>query len=163
MKNDKFATLEEIRKAYKPLMNKYNLPEFSDLNKLFDIEDIDSETEFFLRRIRKLISERIVNYMRFIEVILNPNLTPLFFFKLIKKLDETDKESLAKIYEQMGKIEIEILSLDLDYSEEKEASFIKEIYLSFKEDINKEIERIIIRLKESEINNKKTTNGSYFG
>lgn len=163
MKKDEPLELENLRKAYKPFKEKYNLPEFSDLNKLFDIEEIDSESEFFLRKIRKIISERIINYLRFIEVLLNPNLTPLFFFKLIKKLDEKDKESLSRLYEQIGKVEIDILSLDLSYSEEKEAYFIKEIYYAFKENINKEMEKIMIKLKEGVVDNKKNFNGSYFG
>ena len=35
----------ELIDKYKPLKEKYQLPEFSELNKLFDIEDIDSESE----------------------------------------------------------------------------------------------------------------------
>ena len=106
----------ELIDKYKPLKEKYQLPEFSELNKLFDIEDIDPESEFILRKIRRTIADKIANYLRFTEIIINPSNAPMFFFKLLKKLTSEDKEGLSKIYESLGDAELKMLSLDVEYT-----------------------------------------------
>ena len=116
--------INELIDKYKPLKEKYQLPEFSKMNELFDIEDIDSESEFLLRKIRRTIADKIANYLRFTEIIINPSNAPMFFFKILKKLDSNDKESLSKIYESLGNAELKMLSLDVEYNESEEAKFI---------------------------------------
>ena len=108
----------ELIDKYKPLKEKYQLPEFSKMNELFDIEDIDPESEFILRKIRRTIADKIANYLRFTEIIINPSNAPMFFFKLLKRLTSEDKEGLSKIYESLGNAELKMLSLDVEYNEE---------------------------------------------
>lgn len=155
--------LEKLKEDFEKLKVKHDLPSFYDLNKFFDIEEISHETEFLLRKIRRTISEKISNYLRFIEIIINPSNAPVFFFKLVKKLDKKDQEILSEIYGSIGNLEIEIISLDLDYSEEKEAEFIKKIFKLFNEEIRIKFESILQKLLNEETNNKKSSNGSYFG
>jgi len=152
----------ELIDKFKPLKEKYQLPEFSKLNELFDIEDIDPESEFILRKIRRTISDKIANYLRFTEIILNPSNAPMFFFKLLKKIDSTDKEALGKIYEELGSSELKMLSLDVEYNEQNEADFIKESYKTFTKDIKEEFLKVIEKLNNGEDNSVKT-NGSYLG
>ncbi len=154
--------ITELINKYKPLQEKYQLPEFSELNKLFDIEDIDPDTEFLLRKIRRTISDKIANYLRFTEIVLNPSNAPMFFFKILKKLNSEDKEALTKIYEQLGKSELKMLSLDIEYDEQKEADFINETYKSFTEEIKEEFLKVIEKLNNGEENSVKI-NGSYLG
>ena len=156
------SPLESLKKQYKELKKKHDLPEFSELNELFDIEEVDIETEFLLKKIRITISEKLTAYIRFIEIILNPSNAPIFFFKLVKKLDGDDKENLANIYEILSNFELENISLDLDYSEKKEAEFITNTYDTFNNQIKKDFLLIIEKLKNGEENSKKI-NGSYFG
>ena len=155
-------SLSELIKKYNQLKEKYNLPEFSELNETFDIEEIDSETELILRKIRKNIGEKMANYSRFTEIILNPSNAPIFFFKILKKLDNADKDSLSKIYEILGNYELKSLSLDIDYNEKNEAEFIKESYNIFNKNIKNELLKIIEKLNSPEENSQKI-NGSYFG
>ena len=152
----------ELIDKYKPLQEKYQLPTFSELNKIFDIEDIDPETEFLLRKIRRTIAEKMANYLRFTEIILNPSNAPMFFFKLLKKIDSSDKESLSKIYEQLGNAELKMLSLDIEYNETEEANFINETYKSFTTEIKDEFLKIIEKLNNGEENSVRV-NGSYLG
>ena len=156
------SNLEQLKKQYSKLQKQYNLPEFAELNKQFDIEEIDVETDFLLRKIRRNIAEKVAGYMRFIEVILNPQNTPLFLFKLIKKLEAKDKEELGKLYEKLGVFEIELISLDLDYNEKNEAHFINNCFNLF----NKEIKTNLLALTEKMSkghDNSKPNGGSYFG
>ncbi len=159
----KCNNLEELKVEYEKLRSKYDLPDFSELNELFDIEEIDIETEFLLRRVRRVVADKTTNYLRFVEIILNPSNSPLFFFNLIKKLNSKDKEILTGLYEELGKVEVETIALDLEYSEEKEAEFIKNLYNVFKHKIRIELLGVIRKLSENSDNKKKENGGSYFG
>ncbi|MEN9625697.1 MAG: hypothetical protein RL557_25 [archaeon] len=163
-KEDECNNIEQLKEEYKPLAKKYNLPDFTSLNELFDIEEMTPDTEFFLRKIRRTLMEKISGYLRFVDVMLNPTSTPVFFYKKIKKLESSDKETLSQMYETFGDIETENLLLDLEYSEEKEAHFIKKIFEVFDKQIKKELIKIIHHLMNgrvaAEIKNNKV---SYFG
>ncbi|MDD5192240.1 MAG: hypothetical protein PHH54_05875 [Candidatus Nanoarchaeia archaeon] len=154
--------LDDVREEYNQFKKKYDLPEFNKLNEVFDIEDlIEYESEFLLRRIRKIISERISGYLRFFEIILNPSNSPIFFFKIIKKLNNDDREKLNKIYERFGNLEIGLIKLDLDYDEKKEAEFIKDIFNVFSE-IKPDILSVIDKMLDGGSREEKDKS-SYFG
>ena len=157
------SNLEDLKKTYEVLKQKYNLPEFYELNKFFDIEEVEVESDFLLRKIRRVIAERISSYSRFADFVLNPSNAPMFFFKLLKKLDDSDKEMLGNIYELLGKIEIEMISLDLDYSEVKEADFIKRVSKLFNEEIRVKFLGVMDKMSNGEKQQKKEGNVSYFG
>lgn len=157
------SCLEELKEKYEVLREKYALPSFYELNKVFDIEELDCESDFLLRKIRRFISEKLAGYMRFIEVLLNPSNAPIYFFKLIKKLDESDREALNMMYETLGKIEVETISLDLNYNEEKEVEFIKKLYNMFNTEIRDKLLKVLVKLGNGDNNQKKEVNGSYFG
>ena len=154
--------IQELKKNYNQLKIKHSLPEFTELNKLFDIEDTEIETEFLLKKVRRTISEKIASYLRFIDIILNPSNAPIFFFKLVKRLDSKDMQTLKNIYEKLGKFEIQTICLDIDYSEKNDAEFIKDIFNTFNKEIKKDFIVIIEKLNTEEENSKKI-NGSYFG
>ena len=157
------SCLDELKEKYEIFRGKHALPSFYELNKIFDIEELDSETDFLLRKIRRFMSEKLAGYMRFIEILLNPSNAPIYFFKLIKKLDDSDREALNIMYETLGKVEIETISLDLNYNEEKEVEFIKKLYNMFNSEIREKLLNILVKLGNGEDNKKKEVNGSYFG
>lgn len=162
IKDKEYMNLEDIKKEYEKFRKKYDLPKFTKLNEYFDIEDlVGYESEFLLRKVRKIVSEKIAGYLRFFEVILNPSNAPIFFFKIIKKLDSKDKETLNIIYEEFGNLEIEIVRLDLEYDEKKEAEFIKNIFKIFS-DIKADVLKIINKML-SNGNKEEAGKGSYFG
>jgi hypothetical protein len=162
-KKENESGLEDLKKQYEFIQDKYHLPAFSEINELFAIEDLqDSETDFLIRKIRIILAERISGYLRFVEIMLNPSNGPMFFFKLIKKLDNKDKEKLNEIYEILGNLGIECIKLDLDYSEENEVDFIKRVFDLFSNKLSKDIIKLINKL----VNEKSCTedsNSSYFG
>jgi hypothetical protein len=163
MTEEKIYGLEELKKEYNLFKDKYDLPEFSELNKIFDIEEIDPDTDFLLRKVRRVVSERVAGYLRFIEVVLNPSNAPMFFFKLIKKLEESDKKGLTEIYEILGKFELKIIKLDLEYDENKEAKFINDVYETFKEKVSKNLLDVVEKMGNGVGKEKKVDSGSYFG
>ena len=161
--NKEESCLDNLKKEYNKFKEKYKLPEFLELNKIFDIEEVETDTDFLLRKIRRVISDKTAGYLRFVEIILNPANAPMFFFKLIKKLDEEDKKKLTELHEILGNFEIKIISLDLEYNEEKEAEAIKEILNVFNNKIRIELLKIIKKFSNGDSVSKDKETGSYFG
>lgn len=156
--------LDELKKVYQEHCEKYDLPDFDSLNRVFDVEEVDSETDYLLRRIRRVILDRIVGYVRFIEMMLNPSNAPMFFFKLVNKLEKSDKEILTEIYERLGKFELEAIKIDLEYSEEKEVILITKLLDNFQDGIRESLLGIISKLeKEKKEEKKKEDSEGYFG
>jgi len=155
--------LKNLKDKYAEFREKYDLPEFFELNKVFDVEEIDFDSDFLLRKIRRVISERVAGYLRFVEIILNPSNAPMFFFKLIKKLEEEDRKVLSDIYDVLGKFEIKILGLDVDYSEENEADFIKETFRVFDSDVKNKFLSVIGKFNKGDSKVLKGGNGGYVG
>lgn len=125
---EKFG-LKELKEKYNVFQSKYNLPSFDKLNEDFQIEKaVESETDFVLREVRRFITDKFFNYLRFIESILSPNNVPMFVFAITKTLRTGDKEKLIELYKKISKIEIDLVELDIQYSEEKEAKSIQEYY-----------------------------------
>jgi hypothetical protein len=157
---------EEIKNDYEKLKKKYNLPEFYDLNRIFDIDSEHLEIndkEFLLRKLRKIIADRIVDFSRFLENIVQPNNPPLFFIKLLKKIETKDKESIDELYGKIGNIELNLILLDLNYDETKEALFIKEAYLLFNGELKQKITEIMKILIQDDKSVKKEYSKSYLG
>ncbi len=155
--------LDDLKKEYGELRKKYNLPDFFELNKLFDIEDVDAETDFLLRKIRRIVSERIAGYLRFVEVVLNPSNGPMFFFKMIKKLEEEDRKNLLEVSDILGKFEVEVLILDIDYSEENEAEFVNNVFEVFEKEIKGKLLNIIKKMNNGNAGVKKNSDEGYVG
>lgn len=159
----KKGDIEKIKTEYEPLRKKYSLPSFSKLNEEFEIEKIqERETEFLLREIRRAVSEKIVAFLRFLELFLNPQAAPLFVLTTLKKLTPQEKEDILEIYKLLVKIELSSVSLDISYDEKKEAEFIlntSKVWNESKPKLKK-IASSILTFQEDKFTNK---NKTYFG
>jgi len=155
--------LEELKKDYKKLQEKFNLPEFEEFNKEFQIEKIaESETDFLVREIRKYMADKFSNYIRFIEALLNPVNAPMFIFSVVKLISAEEKKQLTECYKKLAKIQIKLIELDVKFVEQKEVEFVKESYKTWKE-IQEDILNII-NIIEKNWDNKSEENGKgYFG
>lgn len=160
--NKEKNSLYDFKKKYDILKKKYNLPEFELLNEDFSIEKVyDIETDFLLREIRRLIADKYNNYMRLVEIILNPINAPVFIFSVIKLIGKDEKIILENLFKTFMKIELTLIELDLIYSEENESKFIKnsfEEWQIIKQDLSKIINKIKLEDNKTELNNK-----GYFG
>ena len=159
------CNIDFLRKAYRVLEKKYKLPEFDLLNRDFQIEKIaDSETEYLLREIRKMISAVLTNYLRFVEIVLHPVNVPMFIFSIVKSLGKDELSRFKEIYKKLARKEIELIRLDLTYDEKGEVDFIKDsckIWQGVKKDILD-----VIKTIEKNWDNKIELNGkgnNYFG
>ncbi|MEM4325709.1 MAG: hypothetical protein QXU40_00180 [Candidatus Pacearchaeota archaeon] len=156
-------TLEDLKKEYHVLMKKYPLPSFEELNANFSIERVvDIETDFLLREIRKCVGDKLFNYLRFVENLLNPINASMFIFSLIKSLGPEEKRKLSEVYKKLSVLEIKFIKLDLSFNEEKEVEFIKEAnkeWCSIRDNFKDILERI-----EGNLDNKSDIQGKgYLG
>ena len=125
------SKLEKLKENYLKIQNEHNLPSFEDLNKDFHIEKIaEMESDLLIREVRRFVGDKMVNYMRFIENLINPVNVPMFILSVIKALNTEDKKTLSEMYKDLMKMEIVFIELDLEFSEEKESKFIKDSYKS---------------------------------
>ncbi len=164
IKSNEEKDLIPVKKDYDKYKVKYNLPEFLELDKFFDIGHLElKETDLFLRKVRQIITDKIISYLRFLEILVNPGNNPLFLFKLTRKLNNSDKEGLLELYEKLGKMHLEVVLLDLNYDAEKEAEFIIKTFNVFNKEIKINLSKIIRKLIKEEISEKKDNSDSYFG
>lgn len=159
----KESSLARLKKDYEEIQRKYNLPAFDVLNAEFGIEKIaETETDFLVREVAKVMAGKFSNYLRFIELILNPVNAQVFIFSLIKTLGDNEKNKLSEIYKELAKIEVRLIELDLEFSEEKESNFIKETYEIWKR-ISRDFLEVVGKIKSNLDNKSESNNKAYFG
>jgi len=157
------SKLEKLKENYLKVQEKHNLPSFEELNKDFHIEKIaELETELLIREVRRFVGDKMVNYMRFIESLLNPVNVPMFVFSIIKALNAEDKKKLSEMYQDLMKMEIVFIELDLEFSEEKESKFIKDSYKSWQK-VKKDLLEILNNVKVGKNTKIEPNNKGYFG
>jgi hypothetical protein len=155
--------LISLKKDYKEIQEKYNLPSFEELNEDFQIEKTaEVETEHLIREVRKFMADKFSNYLRFTEAILHPVNAPMFVFSIIKSLGVEEKNKLTEVYKKLTKNEVRLIELDVKFSEEKEAEFIKRSYKIWQE-VKEDLSEILGRIKDNWDNKFEVNGKSYFG
>jgi hypothetical protein len=155
--------LTKLKEEYETLRAKYNLPSFENLNKDFQIEKItESETEFILKEARRYITDKFFSYLRFLESILTPSNAPMFVFAITKTLGTREREKLIELYKKIAKIEVDVIGLDLEYSEDAEANAIRK-YHDLWQGIKRELLEIVEVIKKNWDNKIEDNGKGYFG
>ena len=159
----KKQNLESLKKDYKKIQKKYNLPDFRKLNEDFYIEKIsETETDYLVREVRKFMSEKFSHYLRLVEAILNPTNVPMFVFSIVKIITKEEKDKLVEVYKKLSKIEVELLEIDLYFSEKKEADFINQSYKIWLE-IKGDMQMVVEVIKKNWDNKSESIGKGYFG
>ena len=147
---------------YKKLQKKYNLPNYRELNKNFELDYID-DPFFLLRSIRKRIHEKIVFFARIFEKIMFPNQAVVIEMYEAKFFTEKEKEDLSKVYEELLSLDRKALSLNISSTDAKEADYIKDTFKIWPK-LSKKTMFIIDKLDKSWKHGKSDlTKNHYFG
>lgn len=163
MVEKKESELAKLKENYKKIEKTYHLPEFDKLNSEFSIEKLaEIETDFLVREVARIMAEKFSNYMRFVELVLNPSNAPMFIFSIIKTMGESEKKKFAEIYKELAKIELNLIELDVDFSEKKEADFINGSYKTWI-NMKKDFQEVIEKIKANWDNKNENNNKAYFG
>lgn len=154
--------LEKLKTEYLELHNKHRLPSFKEMNEDFYIEKIaESETDILIREVRRTVGERLENYMRLVENLLNPVNVPMFVFSIIKLIGVEEKNKLQEIYKKLIQNEIKFVERDLEFEENKEAEFIRQSYELWQE-IKKELANIFEKVQKDWGTKKEESSKGYF-
>ncbi len=154
--------LKELKKRYSELEKKYKLPTFKQMNENFEIEKISLESEFLLRVIRKIMMDKVLSFLNFIErVITNPAGLPRIYYGYIKAMDNGDKTELEKLYDSLGGLSLDAFKLEVFTSEKEEAEMIKKGFQTW-QSAKPELMKVAAKMKtpESQAVRKEK---SYFG
>lgn len=155
--------LEKFKEKYEELEKKHKLPSYEELNENFHIDKAaEVKTDLPIIEIRKYIADKMAGYLRFAETLLNPANAPMFIFSIVKTLTTKDKEELTEIYKKLAKNEFNLIKTDVEYSEEKEAEFIKESYKLW-QGIQKDIMKILKSVEDKWDDKLEEGNKNYFG
>ncbi len=127
MKEDKKESdLQTLKIKYSALKEKYSLPEFDILNCNFYIEKLAGvESDFLIREIRRIVVDKLSDFLRFIEAMISPVDSSIIVFAMVKTLEPKDIDELKQIYKKLAIVELMNIKRSLDYSEEEEANLIK--------------------------------------
>lgn len=152
--------LKELKKQYLECAKKHKLPSFAELNENFEVEKMDKDTDCLLRAVRKVMMEKLVNSLGFIEMMLNPVNAPRIYISYIRTMSAEDRQIIEGIYGKLGELSLQSLNLEIEYDEKKEAELIKranEVWNAIKPDFKK----ILGNVKKPGVIIKKEK--SYFG
>lgn len=157
------SKLEKLKKNYSLLQKEHNLPSFEEMNEDFHIEKIaETETDILSRELRKMVGEKIMNYMRFVENLLNPVNVPMSIFTIVKMINSEDKKRLSRIFKELIKIEVRFIERDLKFDEKKDLKFIKDSFNVWQK-IKKELLRIFGNIDEKWEEKFVENSKGYFG
>lgn len=159
----KESKLAKFKERYSEIQTKHNLPSFEKLNQDFHIEKLCRvESDYMIREIRKFMSEKLQNYSRFFESILNPSGASMFIYSILKIIHEDDKKTLLEVYKKLSRTEVDLIELDVNFSEQKEIDFVKNFYALW-QDIKKDITRILGSVKKNWDKESEKDTNAYFG
>jgi len=155
--------IDNIKKEYSKFEKKYKLPSFQSLNYDFDVEKIaEKETELVLREMRKVIMDKVIAYLRFIEMLINPSNAPMFFIALAKYFTTEDKKTLESLYSKLGEFELNVIEIDNEYNEKEEAEFINNLYKDWQK-IKKDMKKIVEALRRGWRTKSRKNEKGYLG
>jgi len=155
--------LEKLKKEYEIIRKKHNLLTFKEMNNDFEIEKLqERETEYLLKEVRRIVMDKAMAYLRFIEMLLNPNNCPLFFLSLLRKIGADEKKLLQNMYEKIGIFELEALELDCIYDEKREADFVKRLCKEWKS-ISNDMINFLSSLRKKQSQNLGKDEKGYLG
>ena len=117
----------DLKKEYEVLKKRYNLPSFKDLDREFDIAEIEHDG-FLLRRIRGRIYDKVDFFIKILENILYPNSANMASLYESKFFSEYDMDECTNILKRLMFIDRSYILLDIEEDEGKDADFIKDVF-----------------------------------
>ncbi len=153
--------LKELKRDFEILAKKYSLPYFDTLNETFELEKLDRETMTILRSVRKVMMEKIVNSLGFLEMLLNPMNAPMMYVSYIRSMSDEDRKLINKMYISLAELSLNALDREISYDEKSEAEMIRKIYQTWA-DIKSDFTTLLKSMKKPSIAQPKKER-NYFG
>ncbi len=120
--------LSEFIEIYAKIQKKYSLPEFEEMNSSFDIGRIKRDSGNLVRDIRRGMVDKIIYYLKLIEVMINPSSASPIFLMLLKEITSEDKKVIDSVLSSFVGLEIAAHKLDISSTEKEEADLVLNIF-----------------------------------
>jgi hypothetical protein len=152
---------KNLKEEYAVLQEKYDLPNFEDLDRDFEISDIDTDKNI-LREIIKEMHSQIEFYSRILESIIQPD-SKFADMKEAENFTADDHKIIYEIYRNFMFINRTLILTNLEYSQESASREISNAYSNF-QDIKKNLLFILTKMKDTwKIEKQKEPHGGYYG
>lgn len=152
----------ELKEVYAEIMKKHDLPDYDKLVEDFDIDRCDSEDEYLIRSIRRVIGEKVNAYLHFFEVLVNPSSPPVYIYSFLKNLKAKHKQTIKDIYAVLSRNQVKLMKLDTVYDEKEEAEFVSKFFKDWQV-FKKDIYTIMQAIDDSFDSNASAKGRSYLG
>ena len=147
-----FMKLVEFKKIYEEIRKKHSLPDFEDLNMDFDIGKIRRDSGNLIRDIRRVMMEKIVYYVRLVEVMVNPSQASPIMLMLLKDINSDDKKVIDSVMNNFVELEIASHKLDVLSSVQEESKLINHINSTWNKKRNEVMH--LVKILEKNLQNK---------
>lgn len=123
-----------VKTAYEALKKKYPvLPAFKDLDKHFEISDIEKDT-FLLRKIKRNIGEKLEPVLELLEHCINPDPNSFSDMYECSCFSNSDKKQVVEVFRHLMEQYRSLLETDLMVDDKVDAETIAKIYGVWQED-----------------------------
>ena len=147
---------------YNNLKQKFNLPDFDQLNNDFGIEDIDSDSRLHLQKIRIKIYEKIEYYAKVLEILIQPDSSLSDMYEA-RYFSDNDREKIYSLYKKFMSILRRSNLVAIKNDEKETVEFIKDsynIWNSSKDVLSKHVSKLVdVWKKDTDMK----SDFSYFG
>lgn len=151
----------DVEKEYKNISSKYNLPEFNDLNKDFEISTLENKA-FVLSAVRKRMNEKLIFFCKILENILYPTIqNPVTNYES-SFFDEEIRKNLVKVHKQLLIFDRHSLSIDVNPNEQEDVDFINNLSKEWSY-FKKELKKVVEIMQDSWKKENKEQGEGYFG
>jgi len=151
----------DVKKEYLQLAKKHSLPDFEDVNKQFQISDIE-KSDFLLSDVRERVVDKISYYADFIADVLQPdtNLTNMYESRIFS---EKEKNDIFKTFRRLMFWKREGLEISISNDDSRTAQFITN-FLKEWTDLKPKLSEIVKKVRDSwESESEKPEKLGYFG
>jgi len=132
-----------IKDSYAKLQKKHNLPDFDRINNEFEISLIEKE-DFLLRAVRRKMADKMGQYAKFLEDLLQPD-TSFASMNEARDISDEDKQLIFELFQKLMFFSTSSVQLDLECEDAKDAEFISRLYdewLVLKKQLHSLLEKI---------------------
>lgn len=126
-KGKNMTKLEDLAKEYNSFSKKEHLPEFEELDDLFEIRAIDLERGNLVNSVIRVMMSTINNHLDLIYPVINPNPSSLYSMILHSSITEKDKEKVTRLYTTLVQVQLEGTKALLGSNKEK-AEYINKVH-----------------------------------
>ena len=118
--------INSVEERYEELRVRFGLPEYTWIDHEFEIFTLEEE-KYLLRAIKDRIAQKIDDYVKIIEDLLNFDSSSFSSIYETRTLTDPDKEKILKLHQKLMILLRKALEISIDNNEIDIAAFIKDI------------------------------------